>query len=139
MPGRIKPDVVAPGSAILGARSKDLSPNNVAAYRHHGVWADTNYMFSTGTSMATPLVAGCCAGIREAIGKMKVPFKKPSAALVKALVINGTVDCQGNRGGRIIPPAPNGIQVRSWRPMPTPRSVPELTVHFVTRDLVVLT
>lgn len=101
--GRIKPDVVAPGSVIYGARSRPKPPANSPEYE----------TFS-GTSMAAPLVAGCCASIREAISKMKALFAEPSAAFVKALVINGTVDCQGlaaARNGRAIPPPPDEIQI----------------------------
>lgn len=48
-------------------------------------------MFSSGTSMATPLVAGTCAVLRGALAS-KANLNKPSAALVKALLINGAID-----------------------------------------------
>ena len=52
-------------------------------------------MFSSGTSMATPLVAGCCAVLREALAK--AGLQKPSAALIKALLVNGAVDLHVSR------------------------------------------
>ena len=57
--GRIKPDVVAPGSYILSTRSRDTSSLGWAPS------ADPLYYFNGGTSMATPLVAGCTALVRE--------------------------------------------------------------------------
>jgi serine protease AprX len=56
--GRTKPDVVAPGTFILSTRSTRLAPNNFAwgAYP-----ANHAYFHMGGTSMATPLVAGCLA------------------------------------------------------------------------------
>src|SRR5699024_1554164 len=52
------------------------------------------WMFSSGTSMATPLVAGTCAVLRGALAS-KANLNKPSAALIKALLINGAVDLGG--------------------------------------------
>ena len=54
--GRIKPDVVAPGSFILQPAP---APRN---RRDGALSSDPLYMFEGGTSMATPLVAGCVAG-----------------------------------------------------------------------------
>ncbi|MDL5502267.1 MAG: S8 family serine peptidase, partial [Candidatus Methanoperedens sp.] len=50
--GRIKPDVVAPGTFILSLKSSVAPPN--------GLWGDYNtyYRYSGGTSMSTPVVAG---------------------------------------------------------------------------------
>src|SRR5262249_42542810 len=56
--------------------------------------ADPLYMFEGGTSMATPLVAGCVANIRAFLRKAH-GLKKPSAALLKALIINGAHDISG--------------------------------------------
>ncbi len=79
---RIKPDLVAPGTDIVSARSK-LAPigNFWAAH------ANTFYAFDGGTSMATPLVSGCAALAREYFVKKR--NHSPSAALVRSCLING--------------------------------------------------
>ena len=86
--GRIKPDVVAPGTFILSTRSR--------ATQSEG-WelsSDPLYMFEGGTSMATPLVAGCVANVRAFL-RTSHGIKKASAALLKALIINGAHDLAG--------------------------------------------
>ncbi len=87
--GRIKPDVVAPGTSILSTRSRKAK-----ASTDWGVSQDSAFMFDGGTSMATPLVAGCVAITREWLRKQK-GVTAPSAALVKALLINGARDISG--------------------------------------------
>ncbi|WP_316527490.1 S8 family serine peptidase [Kitasatospora brasiliensis] len=87
--GRIKPDVVAPGSSILSAHSRKALPD----LRIFGTSTDPDYHFDSGTSMATPLVAGCLAVLRETLVKNGVV--KPSSALLKALLINGADDLPG--------------------------------------------
>ncbi|MFD3684157.1 S8 family serine peptidase [Nocardiopsis sp. NPDC058631] len=87
--GRIKPDVVAPGTCILSALSR-------AVTRVDGTFGssrDPKLFFSSGTSMATPLVAGCVAVLRETLVKNGVT--DPSAALIKALLINGAAELAG--------------------------------------------
>jgi subtilisin family serine protease len=83
--GRIKPDVVAPGTFVLSTRSTMLAPNNFAwgAYT-----PNKKYFHMGGTSMATPLVAGAVALLREFL-RTKQGIAKPTAALVKALLIAG--------------------------------------------------
>ncbi|KAK4444195.1 peptidase S8/S53 domain-containing protein [Podospora aff. communis PSN243] len=99
--GRIKPDVVAPGTTILSARSRAIDPMH-----YHDPWGkcdDPAWMFSGGTSMATPLVAGCCAVIRGALvdptteksASAVMAPGEPSAALIKAILINGAVAMKG--------------------------------------------
>src|SRR5262249_4870233 len=80
---RVKPDIVAPGTAILSTRSRATSGKG---------WAlsdDPLYFFEGGTSMATPLVAGCAAVIREYLIKNQ-QIATPTAALVKATLINSS-------------------------------------------------
>ena len=81
---RIKPDVVAPGTDIASTKSS-LAPlrNFWGAYPNN-----PRYAFDGGTSMSAPLVAGCAALVREFYERMR--NHAPSAALVKATLINGT-------------------------------------------------
>lgn len=83
--GRTKPDVVAPGTFILSTRSTRLAPNNFAwgAYP-----ANHAYFHMGGTSMATPLVAGCVALVRQHL-RTALAIASPSAALLKAVLIAG--------------------------------------------------
>ncbi|MET7718107.1 S8 family serine peptidase [Streptomyces sp. NPDC005407] len=80
---RVKPDVIAPGTDILSTRSK-LAP----AKNFWGVHANQKYAYNGGTSMATPLVSGCAALVREYYVSDR--STEPSAALLKATLINGT-------------------------------------------------
>ena len=79
--GRVKPDVVAPGTSILSANSRYQQKSQVSG-------PDKNWCCKNGTSMATPLVAGCAADLRGALVQTN---KHPSAALIKALLVNGAV------------------------------------------------
>ena len=83
--GRIKPDVVAPGSNILSTKSQ-------ATYVSGGWGAGPNlyYQYLGGTSMATPLTAGAMALIRQFYTDIK--SITPSGALLKATVINSATD-----------------------------------------------
>jgi serine protease AprX len=55
--------------------------------------------------MATPLVAGCCAVIRGCLKDNGTPT--PSAALIKALLINGATEIRGQYNPSEIGDAPN--------------------------------
>ncbi|KAK5653801.1 hypothetical protein OQA88_7959 [Cercophora sp. LCS_1] len=87
---RLKPDVVAPGLPILSASSRDPAITPQMRDRF-GITQDQLWAFSSGTSMSCPLVAGCCVILREALIKT-AKVEQSSAALVKALLINGAVD-----------------------------------------------
>ncbi|KQZ45129.1 S8 family serine peptidase [Duganella sp. Root1480D1] len=83
--GRIKPDVVAPGTFILSTRSTMIGSNNFgwSAYPNNNL-----YFHMGGTSMATPLTSGALALMREYL-RTKHKIASPSAALLKALLIAG--------------------------------------------------
>jgi hypothetical protein len=99
--GRIKPDVVAPGTSILSTHSRAAgAPPTI-----FGTSADPDYFFDSGTSMATPLVAGCAAVLRETL--VKNGMAKPPAALVKAMLINGAVTLPGQYSPSEAGPSPN--------------------------------
>ena len=98
---RFKPDVVAPGTCILSTLSRHV----VTASTDFGTSSDPLFFFDSGTSMATPLVAGCVAVLRETL--VKNGMAKPSAALVKALLINGAVVLPGQYGPSEAGASPN--------------------------------
>ena len=86
---RFKPDVVAPGTCILSTLSRRV----VSPSTDFGTSSDPAFFFDSGTSMATPLVAGCAAVLRETL--IKNGTANPSAALIKALLIQGAVPLAG--------------------------------------------
>src|SRR3989338_8357211 len=83
--GRIKPDIVAPGTNILSARSHHPKAEKL--------WGEFNehYLWAGGTSMATPLTAGVTTLVRQ-VYMDKLGEKSVSAALIKATLINGADD-----------------------------------------------
>ncbi|MGI6295664.1 MAG: S8 family serine peptidase [Armatimonadota bacterium] len=81
--GRIKPDICAPGSNIISVRSHRAMNYGWLPY-------DTDYVYWGGTSMAAPLVSGAAALVREYCIKNRAV--NPSAALVKAMLMNGATD-----------------------------------------------
>jgi hypothetical protein len=81
--GRFKPELVAPGTNIISARSHDPS---FFPYVNNLVGRD--YAYDSGTSMSAPHVAGIAALTRQwYIEQRGVP--NPSSALLKATLING--------------------------------------------------
>ena len=81
--GRIKPDIVAPGTDIISCYSQ-LPGADVG----WGLHPNSKYTFSGGTSMSCPLVAGAAALVRQYLIEYK-SITNPSAALVKATLVNG--------------------------------------------------
>lgn len=77
--GRIKPDLLAPGSALISACSS-LAESNFAA--------NSLYTRMGGSSMATAVTGGALALLREQLN-IQNNLANPSAALLKALLING--------------------------------------------------
>ncbi len=97
---RMKPDIVAPGTDILSTKS-NLAPLS----NFHGGYQNNAYAFLGGTSMAAPIVSGAAAIVREYYRK-KRNYSTPSAALIKATLINGTHKLTGSssvHGSNIIP------------------------------------
>jgi subtilisin family serine protease len=106
--GRIKPDVLAPGSNILSTRSQ-------GEYVSGGWGAGENdyYQFMGGTSMATPLTAGGVALIRGFF--TDIQGLAPTSALIKATLIHGATDLYPGQYGtgptQEIPSArPNNVE-----------------------------
>ncbi|RMF31787.1 MAG: hypothetical protein D6759_09505, partial [Chloroflexi bacterium] len=97
--GRLKPDVVAPGTWVLSGYSDlyqeeyDSSPNPQNGQWQYDGWGfpfDPYYKYMGGTSMANPLAAGGAVVVRDFYEK--VYGHSASAALVKATLINSAED-----------------------------------------------
>ena len=77
--GRIKPDIVAPGTYIWSCKASPLAKSSSRS---------DYYRYMSGTSMATPISSGCAAVVRDYLKKNK-GIKSPSAALVKCVLCVG--------------------------------------------------
>jgi serine protease AprX len=86
--GRIKPDLVAPGTNILSVRSSQATETGWGAY------STVYYEYMGGTSMASPLSAGAATLVKQYYVDTEHVIS-PSAALVKATLINSAVDITG--------------------------------------------
>lgn len=118
--GRIKPDVVAPGANLLSAFSQGKTSTtawpNGQPYSFFGTCTDPEWVFCGGTSMSAPAVSGALAVLRQAYTKVR--GGAPSAAELKALIINGARDLSKetqpiqttNLGGHEYKPAPDSVQ-----------------------------
>ena len=99
--GRIKPDVVAPGTWVLSGYSALYQEgygdppnpqNDVYQYDGWGFPLNDTYKYMGGTSMSNPIVAGAATVMRDFY--QKVYSHSASAALVKASLINSAVDLE---------------------------------------------
>lgn len=110
--GRTKPDLVAPGSDIVSARSRASSDTGWGVLA-----ANTNYCFLGGTSMAAPLAAGAATLVRQYCVET-LGLAAPSAALLKAALVGGARSLSPGQYGtnqfREIPPAPRPNNVEGW-------------------------
>jgi len=84
--GRTKPDLVAPGTNIVSNRSH--YPGATTLWSAHET--NDHYVYSGGTSMSTPLVAGSAVLVRQWLQSQGLA--DPSAAMLKAVLLNTTVD-----------------------------------------------
>ena len=92
--GRVKPEIVAPGTNILSVRSQQPTAEVLwGAY-------NKDYVYSGGTSMATPLTAGAAAVARQILIE-KLNQAQPTAALVKAFLTHTAVDMFPGQFGEV--------------------------------------
>ena len=104
--GRIKPDILAPGTNILSVKSQQPTAEKL--------WGEynTNYVWSGGTSMAAPLLAGAAVVARQVLMAKVIP--NPTAAFLKAYLLQTATEMfpgQYGQGG-----ASQGQEILSLRP-----------------------
>lgn len=104
---RTKPEIVAPGTNVLSIRSQD--PKAEALW---GIY-NKDYVWSGGTSMATPLVAGAAVVTRQIL-QQKYNIQNPSAAVVKAALMNTAFDMYPGQYGEV--GASRGQEILQRRP-----------------------
>ncbi|HLG17020.1 MAG TPA: S8 family serine peptidase [Blastocatellia bacterium] len=103
--GRIKPDISAPGTHIQGAASQHPDFDGAAVCgdeigKPYFPKGQTLYTWSSGTSHSTPAVAGAAALVRQFFLNRG---DNPSAAVIKALLLNTTTYLTGALAGGDLP------------------------------------
>lgn len=107
--GRIKPDLCAPGSMILSTRTSQIPISKSVGQGNYE--ENHNYNYNSGTSMATPLVSGCAALVRQwLVERRGFTNELPSGALIKAILTGGAHDMFTDSGASCGGKAPNGYQ-----------------------------
>lgn len=104
---RLKPEIVAPGANILSNRSHTKTAEDL--------WGKYNddYVWSGGTSMATPLAAGAATVTRQYLIENR-GVANPSAVLVKATLLHTATDMFPGQYGEI--GAARGQEILTRRP-----------------------
>jgi subtilisin family serine protease len=91
--GRIRPDLVTPGTNLISARSHHPSAAYPFIY-------DDHYAFYSGSSQAAPIASGAAALARQWLARGGLD--DPSAALVRALLIHGATDLAPGQYGEAV-------------------------------------
>ncbi len=90
--GRIKPDIVAPGMNICSGLAEEAkSPAGFGCASGTHADGSSLYISLSGSSHATAIAGGATALVREFL-REEMNLNSPSAALIKAVVINGATD-----------------------------------------------
>ncbi|MCG8400958.1 MAG: S8 family serine peptidase [Firmicutes bacterium] len=87
--GRIKPELVAPGTNIISAASRVVQKENLPGR--------PEYISKQGSSMASAVTGGAAALLRQYMQE-NAGMQEPSAALLKAALINGAQRLEGASG-----------------------------------------
>ena len=82
--GRLKPDIVAPGTHVSGARPRHGAYTGVGTCTPS--FGSGFYSLVSGSSQAAPQVAGAAALVRHWFKRTEPPFAEPSPAMTKAFL-----------------------------------------------------
>jgi len=126
---RVRPDLVAPGTNVVSARSHH--PEATYPYTY-----SADYAFGSGTSQAAPLVSGAAALVRQWYATRG--YTTPSAALVRATLVHGADDLSPGQYG---PPVTGTVIISDnvegqsvWEPFPTDRWIMTNTWGYHSPD-----
>jgi hypothetical protein len=108
--GRLGPTLVAPGTQVVGVASTAAGYDGTGLCDPYWPLGQVLYARGTGTSHASPLVAGAAALVHEA--RVARTGEPPSPALVKAALVASARDIAGGADGfgGFTPAVPNDIQ-----------------------------
>ncbi len=128
--GRMKPDILAPGSHITGAASQhpDYDGSGVCGEDFDKPYfpsGQTLYTWSSGTSHSTPAVAGAAALARQYFLDRSI---EPNAALIKALLTSTTTYMNGALAGGDLP-----HPVQGWGLLDLDRAFDETPKIFINQ------
>jgi hypothetical protein len=103
--GRVKPDIVAPGTHIQGAASQDsayaTALSKLGVCNKYFPAGQTLYTWSSGTSHSAPAVAAAAALVRQYF--QQYTGRAPSPAMIKAYLTNSTTYLTGPLAGGNLP------------------------------------
>ena len=98
--GRTKPDIVAPGTHVTGARPQSAPYDGSGTCNPSFPAGSTLYTLVSGTSQATPEATGFAALLSDWYRRTKGGGTKlPSPAMTKALMANTATDLAGGNDG----------------------------------------
>ena len=86
--GRVKPDIIAPGTHIQGPASQDPGYTGTGVCDKYHPLAQTLYAMSSGTSHSCPAVSGAASLLWNYYGRVLTAGLTPSPAMQKALLVN---------------------------------------------------
>lgn len=127
---RIEPSIVAPGTEIISTRSRHFLASNwgFPVPGHEDL-----YVFQSGTSHAAPQVSGAAALVRQHLIH-DLNWPNPSAALVKATLLNSAIDIYPGQYNEITSPRPNNVE--GWGRLNVKQAVdPDAPQVFSFKDI----